>query len=408
MNEDVMDAMAEAGFELDAFEDSPPGRGDQLGFMALAFMTLLDRPSRIWTRKINRFSPAISKMINDGTHLRAIFGSFAIVPTFAAIVLAIMGLNENAGNLMHPPVWIFIAIAVIGLFDAFAGVAGILVFILGSLPLVELTRIEDWRLLAGTLVAGFGPIFLARTIRNFRHKPIPGVDGVIARIGDIAFASLMGGWIASLIFRALPALTGLTVPAANHVESFQLIATIAIAARIVIEGVAARHYPQRMDRLAPDNVPEPPKAQVRTVLVLKYLLYVFIASAFLGFGAEVWIASALFMVPTLLDFVRDKFPVFPVIWRLLPVGIPGLAMILGLEILLEGALSSVFGDNENFSTIFIFSLIGLIILLTLLGILGREGKENETRIFDRPGYRWVARLGGIVTFVALFQFTNML
>jgi hypothetical protein len=147
---------------------------------------------------------------------------------------------------------------------------------------------------------------------------------------------------------------------------------------------------------------------VITVLVLKYLLYVFIASAFLGFGAEVWIASALFMVPTLLDFVRDKFPVFPVIWRLLPVGIPGLAMILGLEILLEGALSSVFGDNENFSTIFIFSLIGLIILLTLLGILGREGKENETRIFDRPGYRWVARLGGIVTFVALFQFTNML
>lgn len=408
MNEDVMDAMAEAGFELDAFEDSPPGPGDRLGFMSLALLTFLDRPSRIWTRKVAKFSPAVSKMINDGVYLRAIFGSLAIIPTLAAIALAVLGLNENAGVLMHPPVAIFIAIAVIGLFDSFAGVLGILVFILGSIPLVEFSRIEDWRLLAGTLVAGFGPIFLARSIRNFRHKPIPGVDGLVARIGDIAFASLMGGWVASLIFRALPALTGLTVPAANHVESFQLIATTAIAIRILVEDLASRLFPQRMDRLAPDDVPEPPKAQVFTVLILKYFFIVFIASAFMGFGLVVWVAAALFMVPTLLEFVRDRLPNIPFIWRWLPFGLPGLAMILGLEILLEGALSDVFGDDPNFSIIFIFFLLAMIITLNVMAILGREGTPGETRFFERPQFTWVARVGGIITFVLLYQFTNML
>ncbi|MEY3561520.1 MAG: hypothetical protein RL068_672, partial [Actinomycetota bacterium] len=408
MNEDVMDAMAEGAFDLDAFEDAPPGTGDKLAFMTLPLLVFLDRPTRVWTRRVARFSPMLSKLINDGIYLRAIFGSISILPTLASITLAILGLVQNDGVLLHPPVGLFIAMVVLGLFDSFAGVAGILVFLLGSLPLVELGRIEDWRLLAGTMVAGFGPIFLARSIRNFRHKAIPGLDGIITRIADVAFASLMGGWVAGLIFRALPALTGLTVPAANYVSTIQVIATVVIAIRILIEDVAARFYPRRMDLLAPDEVPEPPKVQVATVLVLKYFFYVFIASAFMGFGPVVWIASMLFMTPTLLEFVKDKLPNVPFIWRWLPVGIPGLAMILGLEIMLENALSSAFGDRSDFSIIFIFSLLAMIISLTVIGMIGREGKEGEVRIFEKPNYRWISRLGGIITFLLLLQFTSML
>lgn len=408
MNEDVMDAMSEAAFDLDAFEDTPPGLGDKLAIMSIPILTFLDSITRISTRKVARFSPVISKMINDGIYLRAIFGSISIVPTIAAIVIAVVGLQQNDGVLMHPPVPLFMALGVIGLFDAFAGVLGLVVFILGSLPLVDPAQITDWRMLAGMAVAGFGPIFLARSIRNFRHKPIPGVDGLIGRIGDIAFASLMGGWVAGLIFRALPALTGLTVPAANYVSTFQFYATIAIAVRIVIEDVAARYFPQRMDKLAPDTVPSPSRLQVTIVTVLKYFFYVFIASAFMGFGPVVWIAALLFMAPTFLEGIADRFPNFPTIWRWLPVGLPGLAMILGLEILLENTLSNFLGDDPNFSVIFIFALLAMIITLNVIGILGREGADGEIRFVERAGMRWVGRLGAIATFVLLIQFTSML
>ena len=218
----------------------------------------------------------------------------------------------------------------------------------------------------------------------------------------------MGGWVAGLIFRALPALTGLTVPAANYVAFFQLVATLAIGARILLEDFAARGYPHRMDLLAPDVLDSPPRSQVIVAQVFRYFFYVFIASAFMGFGPVVWAAAALFMAPTLLEAVRHKLPNNSFIWRWLPVGLPGLAMILGLEIILENSLGGLLGDHPNFSTIFIFCLLGLLFFINLLGSVGREGRPGEVRLFNQSRYRWLARLGGLVTFLALIQFTSML
>ena len=132
-----------------------------------------------------------------------------------------------------------------------------------------------------------------------------------------------------------------------------MIATIAIAVRIVLEDFAARLYPQRMDRLAPDTLPQPPAVQVIAVQMMKYFFYVFIASAFMGFGPVVWIASALFMIPGLLGFVADKLPNFPWLWRVFPFGLPCLAMVLGFGIPLQHSLNSVLGGDPNFLIIFI-------------------------------------------------------
>jgi hypothetical protein len=83
-------------------------------------------------------------------------------------------------------------------------------------------------------------------------------------------------------------------------------------------------------------------------------------------------------------------------------------MVLGLEIVLEGALNAVFGDNPNFSTIFVFALLTLILTISVLGILGREGNPGEQRLLEQPSWRWVKRILGVVVFVLLIQFTGML
>jgi hypothetical protein len=407
MNEDVLDALAGAEYDMDVFEDSKERWGDRLAMFALPLLTFLDRPTRLWTRRVAKFSPFVSKLLNDGIYLRAIAGSMSMLPTIAAIVIAIISLQLNQGELLHPPVPLFIALAVLGIFDGLAGAVGLLVFLIGSLPLVDFTQITDLRMLAGILVAGFGPIVLARSVRNFRRKAPVGTQGLLDRIGDIAFASLLGGWVAGLVVRALPALTGLTLPAANYVLTFQIVATIAIAIRILIEDFAARYYPARMDQLAPDYIPEPPKAQVIVSHIFKYFFYAFVASAFMGFGPVVWIASALFMLPGLLGYVADRFPRIPVLWKLLPTGLPGLAMILGLEIVLEGWLSQQLGDDPNFSTIFVFALLGLITLLTILGILGRP-KPGEIHPLAKPQSIWLYRAGGVFTLFALIYLTSQL
>jgi len=408
MNEDALDALAVADYEVDAFQGVEPRWGDKLAFFAFPIIGLLDNPTRRWTRAVARISPFISKLLNDGVYFRAVFGSLWVLPSLLGVSLAIASLGLNEGELIHPPVILFLAITVLGIFDAFAGSLAVAVFLFGSLPLIDFSKITDLRMLAGIIVAGFGPIVLARSIRNFRRRAPVDFEGWSARLGDVLFASLMGGWVAGLIVRALPALTGLTLPAANYVATFQTVATAAIAVRILFEEFAARYYPQRMDRLAPDTLPEPPAAQKVVVQILRYIFYVFIASAFMGFGPVVWLASALFMLPTLLGLVAHKLPKSRLIWQILPVGLPGLAMILGLEILLETSLGNLLGDHPDFSVIFVLSLLTMILIVSVVGLIGREGNPGETRWIEHPGFRWLYRLGSAATLLLLIQFTSML
>ena len=163
-----------------------------------------------------------------------------------------------------------------------------------------------------------------------------------------------------------------------------------------------------MDLLAPDVLDSPPRAQVVIAQVFRYFFYVFIASAFMGFGPALWLAAALFMAPTVLEAISDRLPISSFVWRWLPVGLPGLAMILVLGIILENSLSGRLGDHPNFSTIFTFCLLGLLFFINLLGVLGGEGRPGAARLFNQSRYRWLARLGGLVTFLALIQFTSML
>ncbi len=407
MNEDSLDAMAAADYEYDVFKDVQPRWGDKLAIFAIPLFTALDRRTLVWTHRWAKITPLGSKLLNDGAYLRAMLGSFSALPLIAAIVIAIMSLQQNAGELIHPPVFLFLALVVIGLFDGFAGAAGVLVFLLGSLPLVDFSNVSELRMLAGTAIAGFGPILLARTARNFRRLAPTDTQGLLDRIGDIAFASLIGGWVAGLVVRALPALTGLTLPAANYVETFQGVATVAIATRIILEDLAARYFPARMNALVPDSIPEPYRAQPIVVTGLKYIFYVFIASAFMGFGPIVWIASALFLAPTIIGFFADRFPRVPLLEKILPTGLPGLAMILGLEIWLEGTLEDLLDDHPDFSVIFIMALLTLILLVSILGILARP-QPDQPHWLASPRLKWLYRAGGVLTVFLLIYFTSQL
>jgi hypothetical protein len=273
---------------------------------------------------------------------------------------------------------------------------------------MDMSYINDWRMLAGIIVSSFGPIVIARSIRDFRRTAPTNASEWLTRIGDLTFATLMGGWVAGLIIRALPALTGLTLPAANYVTTFQIYATIAIAVRVVLEEIAARFFPARMDELTPDKLAEPPQIQQTAVKILKFVFYIFIASSFMGFGPIVWFAAVLFMTPTILELIKDKIPNSRTLWKFLPTGLLGLATILGLEIVLENTLASAFGESPNFSVIFIYSLFGLIILMSLLGMMAREGRPGEVHWTEKKRYRPVRLLAAPLTFALLVQFTSML
>ena len=58
--------------------------------------------------------------------------------------------------------------------------------------------------------------------------------------------------------------------------------------------------------------------------------------------------------------------------------------------------------------IFVFALLTLIIVVSLLGMMAREGAPREEHWLESKRFIVVRRLGAVLVFVLLLQFTSML
>jgi hypothetical protein len=106
-----------------------------------------------------------------------------------------------------PPQWQwFIAIAVIGIFDAFAGLVSTSVFVVGTIIMHGALSIEDIRLLLGVIIVGYGPALLANAFRAFRKEPEESDIYWWERIVDFVVLPFIGGWVAASMVGTLPAL----------------------------------------------------------------------------------------------------------------------------------------------------------------------------------------------------------
>jgi hypothetical protein len=412
MTEDVLDALAATDYDLRTSTTVEPGRGDRLALFTLRPITALDRGSERLVRRAARPSPLLEKLLGDGIHLRAMLGSLGFLPSVIGVALGLTALVQTGSSPEHPPIPLFIALVVLGIIDAFGGALGVLVFALGSLAGLGVGAdgidVTDLRLLAGVVVAGFGPIVIARSTREFRRDPSRPTT-LAERVGDVAFAALLGGWVASLVFRALPALTGLALPAGDHVATVRVVATVAVAVRIGLEIAAAKWFPFRVELLSPDDLPEPPAWQPRVAKLARLGAFLFVASSFMGTGAALWLAAGLYLLPTAIEAVGERIPTVTTVHHWLPTGLPALAMVLGLEIVLEGALEGLLGEHPDFAIVFVCALFAMLAIVALLGALGREGVDGGwRRMIAGPGGRWLVPAGSVATFAMVTRFTFIL
>ena len=95
--------------------------GDRRALWASAILISLDAPFKSAARRINRFSPLLARILLNGAYFRAIFGLAAIALPLLAIDFGILGVVSVGGLLIPPPLWVLIALTVLGVLDTFAG-----------------------------------------------------------------------------------------------------------------------------------------------------------------------------------------------------------------------------------------------------------------------------------------------
>jgi hypothetical protein len=206
----------------------------------------------------------------------------------------------------------------------------------------------------------------------------------------------------------LPALAGMTLAVANHVNDFALAVAAAIVFRVLGEEASARFFSERLDTLHPTHVPPTPGYQRWISLGFRLAVFIFVTAALMGNEWQVWFGSVLFVLPTMLGWFSDKFPNSKWIWRIMPQGIPGLAFTLLVASITTSIVSGWFGSSPD-AALWSFAILPIPMLaLSILGLIGREGDEDEVRWVRQPRFVWVYRLGGIIMLLVTMKVAGVI
>lgn len=375
-------------------------------------MTALDKISVALTLFLARFSPILSKIVVDGAYLRAAIGTFAGIPSVAAVVLAVSSIKASGENILTPAWPVLLAIVIIGVFDAFAGLLGTAAYVIGSimahLAAGETLGVGDSRLLLGVIVVGFGPTLLANQFRQFRRVPENHGDYRWERVVDLFVIPFFGGWTAASMIATMPALAGLTLAVANHVADFALAVAASLVLRVILEEITARWVPNRLNRLHPTNVRSTYPGHRYVALLIRIAIFIYVTAALLGNEWQVWVGSILFALPNVLGWFKEKFPNFPIVWRVIPTGIPGLALVLLVAQITSNIVSSWFEGSPE-SALYAFAILPIPLLtLKVIGMFGREGKPDEIRLIKRPKFKWIYRVGGVVMLLITMRLAGVI
>ena len=147
--------------------------------------------------------------------------------------------------------------------------------------------------------------------------------------------------------------------------------------------------------------------QMVVSLAIKYAVWIVVGGALIGEGWQLWVGSALFLVPTVVGWFQDKFPNSPVLWRILPSGVPGLALSLIVATVTTAVTGAILGAVPALAS-WSFVILPLPLLaLSLLGMFGRHGRDEDEL---KPAQRnvWVYRIGGVLMLVVTLKLAGVI
>jgi hypothetical protein len=368
----------------------------------------LDKPSVSAAEKISRTSPFSSKLIGDSAYLRAVLGSaFAFLP-IATVLAALLGLKQVNGVFVPPGFAILLVISVIGVFDALAGLIGMVVFGIGLIAAAGISSPSDIRMLLGLSLLAFAPGMLASAFRNIRRPEAVNSHQVYERIIDLLVAPFLAAWATLGIIGALPALAGAEVSIQGDPNKLAWIIAIAMAARVLLEELAVKYFPRRSKELNPTNLASNSMQQKVISLLLRMGLFFFVSMAFVGHCWQLYFGTIVFIIPSFVNLYRDKFPNYPKLYHVLPSGLPGLAFALLIASASLVALQSLLGETPEFAKIAFAVLPIPGMLLSLVAVVGRAPAEGDVRWYMRPHNLWVYRIGGVLFLLATLRLTNII
>ena len=272
-------------------------------------------------------------------------------------------------------------------YRAGAGMVAVLTYFLGILVHGGLNTNDELRLLLGLAALWCVVPVLAGAARPLRRTAQGGKEAW-DRAADFVIAGLIGAWAVQGIVLALPGLARKDLPIADHATAAALCVLAALLLRFTIETLAAHLYPLRVTVAHAESLDDPGPLQRLGATALRAALFLFFAYIVVGSSGQLWVGTALFVIPQLLSIYEERLPNSPTLHRVLPKGLVELVLMLLVGTVIGALLLSVMNDKAHdflANTFVLLSLPGFV--LSLLQLVGRDG--------DEPEIGWGKRIAGL-------------
>ena len=344
--------------------------------------------------RFNRFSPLLTRTIQDGNTVRSMIGSWAALLMPIGLILGIIAV-VNTGGQSLPPVWTIVAlIMAVAIFDAFAGFIAGFVFFLAALLTGNITNRPELLTTIGVMVLFFAPALLASSFRPFRRL-VRNQDDLWERITDYALGTLLTFWVITKMVAAMNGLARLELPITEYGAELAFWAAGLLLIRVALEDIAVEQYPMRLRALHVE-IKKPSQNQKIRSLAFKIFVFFIMAAPFVGSTLNLVLGTLLFAIPQITSLsLEDSLPKKKLY---LPKGVLKTVVMIFVMALASNMIEGAFSSPEAFLkwSFVVMALPGFI--LHYLDAI-TDTPEGDWKTTEKG--RMIYRIGGVIVFVLM-------
>ena len=371
-----------------------PGKGDLSNTWDNRFTDNTDFAFVSLAHRFNRFSPLLTRTIQDGNTVRAMLGSWAALLMPIGLILGIIAVINTGGQSL-PPVWNIVAlIMAVAIFDAFAGFIAGFVFFLAALATGNITNRPELLTTIGVMVLFFAPALLASAFRPFRRL-VRNQDDMWERITDYALGTLLTFWVITKMVAAMSGLARLELPITDYGTELALIAAGLLLIRVALEDIAVEQYPMRLRALHVE-IRKPSQTQKVRSLVFKIFVFFIMAAPFVGSTLNLVLGTLLFAIPQVTSLsLEDSLPKKKLY---LPKGVLKTVVMIFVMALASNMIEGAFSSPEAFLkwSFVVMALPGFF--LHYLDAI-TDAPESDWKTTEKG--RMIYRIGGVIVFILM-------
>ena len=371
-----------------------PGKGDLSSTWDNRFTDETDFAFVSLAHRFNRFSPLLTRTIQDGNTVRAMIGSWAALLMPIGLILGIIAVINTGGQSL-PPVWSIVAlIMAVAIFDAFAGFVAGFVFFLAALVTGNITNRPELLTTIGVMVLFFAPALLASAFRPFRRL-VRNPDDKWERITDYALGTLLTFWVITKMVAAMNGLARLELPITEYGTELAFWAAGLLLIRVALEDIAVEHYPMRLRALHVE-IRKPSQSQKVRSLVFKIFVFFIMAAPFVGSTLNLVLGTLIFAIPQITSLsLEDNLPKKKLY---LPKGVFKTVVMIFVMALASNLIEGAFSSPEAFLK---WSFVVMALPGFILHYLDAITDAPETDWKTTEKGRMIYRVGGVVVFILM-------